>query len=398
MTEQGELSRMLKDKVQTFDVLPSDLHQVEARAHRIRARRRVTAVGAVAAAVVAAAVPTFLALQPHDDAARPVGPTPSPSSTATTAAPSALEKLSQGDAPRIDWRFGSTVHLEGGRTLTLPDGEWTRFAPYRGGVVAGTSNNVADEVVVVGADGSVVSRGAGNGPVVSADGSRVTWWSPKTDGGAFVSGPTSDAGGGADTSVPAALDRPRPVGYLGDDLVYRVDADTGGVAMSCGASCTVAIPGMTMVLAVDSERRLLAGYTTEGCPTKVFRVPDLPAGTSRTLQVTSSWPCVRETPDSFNPDGSALVLEHRGSDGRWNGIVVRDSTSGKVRTRYQTSPGVQVTDAAWEDDSHVLVSVYSPADHLWAVLRVGPDGSVDRATPVVPGDDALVPFAFGVRP
>lgn len=398
MTEQDELSRMLHEKVQAFDVRPSDVPQVEARAGRIRARRRVAAVAAVAAAVVAAAVPAALALRPGDPSGAPVHPRPTaPTTSASTTTPSALSRMRQGGDPKVDWRQGRTVHLAGGRTLTLPDGIWDTFAPYRGGVVAGTTNDIADEVVVVGADGSVVSRGQGSAPVLSPDGSTVTWWSHSDGGSAFISGPSSDAGG-ADTRLPTTARRPRAVGYLGDRLVYRVDSDTGGVAVSCGDSCTVTISGMTMVRAVDSDRRLLAGYADATCPTKVFQVPDLAGSAARTVRVTSSWPCVRETPATFSPDGSKLALEHQGADGRFDGVRVRDSASGELLMSYRTPVGVEVGSAVWDDDSHVLLDVYSPSYHQWTLLRVGLDRSVERAAPVIPGDDTQKPFSFGAQP
>jgi hypothetical protein len=52
----------------------------------------------------------------------------------------------------------------------------------------------------------------------------------------------------------------------------------------------------------------------------------------------------------------------------------------------------------WEDDSHVLVEVYSAAEDAWTVLRVGTDGSVERATEMTPGDETRSPFAFAVQP
>jgi hypothetical protein len=407
MTEHDELSRMLHDKVQTFDVRPSDVPQVTARAHRIRARRRMVAVSAVAAAVVVAAVPTALALRPDNSSSGPLQPTPTGPTTPTTGssapAPSTLAQIPQGSGPRVAWRQGRTVHLEGGRTLTLPHGTWSGFAPYRGGIVVGSTNDISDEIAVVDADGRVVLRGGGSGPVLSPDRSRVTWWSQQL--AAFVSGPTSDTGGGADTTLPTVARRPRPIGYLGGQLVYRVDSDTGGVAVSCGTACTVTISGMSTVRAVDSERRLLAGYVDAGspqvapsCPTAVFHIPDLTGSTSRTVHVSSSWRCTSDTPETFSPDGSALALTHQGADGTVTGLRVRDSASGSLRASYDAPSGVQVGAMVWEDDSHLLVDVFDAPYGEWTVLRVGLDRTVERAAAVVPGDDTLNPFGFGVQP
>ena len=401
MTEHDELSQMLRDKVETFDVRPSDLPQVEARARRIRARRRTAAVSAVAAAVVAVAVPTALALRPGDPSGSPARPSPSaPTASPGTPEPtvSTLSQIPEGREPKIGWRQGSVVHLADGRTLSLPDGIWGSFAPYRGGLVAASTNGIADEVVVVGSDGGVVSRGQGSGPVVSPDGTRVTWWSHSSHGNDFVSGPTSATGGGTDTTVPTTARRPKPIGYLDGQLVYAVDSDTGGVAVSCGASCTIGLSGITMVRAVDSDRHLLAGFTSSDCPTKVFHAPRLTGTSSRTVPVTSSWPCVQETPDGFSPDGSELTLVHQGGDGRTDGIDVRDSDSGRLRMSYRAPRGVQVGFTAWEDDTHVLVVAYSAPDTEWTILRLGLDRSVERAAPVVAGDDSASPFAFGAQP
>jgi len=413
MTEQDELSRMLHDKVQAFDVRPSDVPQVEARASRIRARRRVAAVSAVAAAVAAAAVPTTLALRTDEGRVQPVQPTPSTSTRKAAPTPTTLEGIRQGEAPHIGWLLGDTVHLPSGATMNIqahgtvdaPDEVWVKFATFQGGVVLGSADGAGPTLAVAGPDGTLTSEGVGAGPVVSADRSRTAWWTGTTKSGAFVSGPT-DGTGGVDTTLPTpAGARPQLVGLLDDQIVYKVDFDTGGAAVTCGQSCTITLSGMSVLAAANEPKRLVTGYRSDGC-TGVFRVPDLAGITSsRSVPVKSLWPCVHEIPDSFSPDGSKVLLLHQAEDGTLDAVTVRDSASGRRLMRYAPPLGWTPPTAApvvgptvWEDDSHVLVEVYSAAEDAWTVLRVGTDGSVERATEMTPGDETRSPFAFAVQP
>ena len=55
-----------------------------------------------------------------------------------------------------------------------------------------------------------------------------------------------------------------------------------------------------------------------------------------------------------------------------------------------------VTQPVWESDSTVLMPTYQ--DGTWFLLRLGPDGSIERAADPVSGSETSQPWTFEVTP
>lgn len=52
---------------------------------------------------------------------------------------------------------------------------------------------------------------------------------------------------------------------------------------------------------------------------------------------------------------------------------------------------------AWEDDEHVLISFYDGRSQSWALVRVGLDGRLERATNAYRTEGGS-PFTLAARP
>lgn len=77
-----------------------------------------------------------------------------------------------------------------------------------------------------------------------------------------------------------------------------------------------------------------------------------------------------------------------------------DAGTGEVVTEFSRSgdSGPFVNTAVWEDNEHVLATVFE--DSAWTVVRLGLDGSIEAATDALPdsGDPRRSPFSFSTRP
>jgi hypothetical protein len=100
----------------------------------------------------------------------------------------------------------------------------------------------------------------------------------------------------------------------------------------------------------------------------------------------------------FSPDGRYLAAYQSATGGELETVAILDARSGAI-VATSVTPGVQALPAppaAWEDDDDLLIPYRGGSS--WALLRLAPDGSVDRASQVVKSPADAPPFEFAVRP
>ncbi len=112
---------------------------------------------------------------------------------------------------------------------------------------------------------------------------------------------------------------------------------------------------------------------------------------------TEAWRTCEHRLDSFSPDGRhVLGLEGNARHDEIRGLVVHDRT-GTVVATWAKPRGIRnaVTDVAWEDDAHLLVVVRERG--RTAIVRLGLDGSMERATAVGKAPADAAGYALEVR-
>src|SRR5689334_512924 len=200
-----ELTRQLRERSQDVGGHPIGMDQVRRTAQRIVWRRRI-ATGAVAAAVLAVAVPAgFAASGGVNRGVGPVGPstpsvtqlqpsptqTPSPSPAPSTTpdqtatsnpspglpagvVPLTTVGIPAGAAPKIPYLDGNTVHVDG-NTEQLP-GSYTDIATYHGGWVALDMQNGEYSLVQLDTSNHVVGAPQPSAGGIAVDGAGRTAW------------------------------------------------------------------------------------------------------------------------------------------------------------------------------------------------------------------------------
>lgn len=343
-----------------------------AAARRRRSVRRTTAVAA-AAALVALGLPAALLWRPVGHAPSPA-PSPTtnlPSSTAPTTAPTtrapsggaALRLIPQGRPPGIAYLHAGTIHRPDGSTTTLPDpgAGITDFTGYHGGWLVGVGQG-ADRVRWYDNTGQRRSDGPGIGRfAVSEDGTRTAY----SQSGALHIGITSGMGNGEQT-VPGDAQQLQPIGFLRNgDLVYQ--AGETEVAVTDGST----IPGMVRAHAVSAVDDLVAGEDASGNTVVV-------SGRGQQAWTSSTWSVW-----SFSPDGRYAAATHTTSQAESNAFAVLDARTGAV---VAENPGLPNGDSiggipVFDEDGSLLVAA-SSGSLQQTVLRLDPDGTLTRATPL----------------
>ena len=387
-----ELSRTLHRHAENVSGTPLAFDDVRGQATSIRRRRRL-ATGLGVAAAVAVIVPTAMfATNGNDSSPQPASQTPtvtdtntpSPSSTPTmgadphaldvtdlpTGAPPAVPLLTNGDygfaqtgEAKVSQRADGVVVEAGGRT----------FGPYPNS----------------------------QGLAVNAAATAVAW--PTDEGDVMV---WADGAG-----------EPFVLASFGETDV-RVAAITGtdcrpGKASDCeyfvshytqtGQSESQRISGDGDFGNVDPERSILAvrDATDSGLVLGITEFDDSRPGTCSTvLDPTESG----STPlfgtcdyllDEFSPDGSYVLASDTYGDGIGAGTIAIFATDGD-RLSYRNNHSTQdlrfYNSAVWEDETHVLFSLYQ--DGKWSIVRMDVNGAMEFAVAPEKGDEMDVPWHF----
>jgi hypothetical protein len=363
---------------------------VVGRAQEIRRARSRTATKVTVACVAVlglVAAGSFL-LRGHDD-------------DPTTVPVAPLAGLQQGAAPGVGYLVGHTFVPASGDPVMSPAFRRAATAtPYDGGVlVAGrvTSRRPYATISRV-ADGSASRLGCGAPSfVVGVAGVPAYWLSDScraADPQRLVEGDTGRLVEGSTRAATTAVVAFTPVGRVSDGVV------------AYGSSSSLTVGNAAYVLQADDGASRLVSHVEvpRGATPFGDLVAGLAPGLTDSLVVDTSTGEVRwRLPDwslgRFSPAGRYVVGIHSGARpplGSGGDVVgVFDAATGKEVVQ-RPLPGLLLDSLpVWEDDHSVLLVAEDRAGRQ-AIIRVGLDGSVTRATPVGPA--VLSGYRFAATP
>ncbi len=110
-----------------------------------------------------------------------------------------------------------------------------------------------------------------------------------------------------------------------------------------------------------------------------------------------AWQTCRYRLDTFSNDGRRVVGVH--GQTRWDSIsrfaIFRHD--GSIARAYTFRPGPQrsLNRLTWEDSTHLLGVLR--VGSTWSIIRIGVDGTVERAVGPVPARNEFTPFSLPVR-
>ena len=400
--DEKDLTRELHERSQDMGGHPIGLDAVKGSARRTQRRRRVAgAVAAMAVAVVV--VPVGLSLTGTSTTG--TGPVGQPTPTAASASPSPSDSpsasqspskpagdgsiplvvagLPTGAPPAVPWIEGRTLHHDG-TTDQLP-GDYSDIASYRGGWLAVGMGKDGPTVTRIDPNGQVVSTKPGGYSIaVSGDGTQIAW----VEDGALHRGLPSGMSDGEDTQ-PLPPGRPAsPVGFAGGEVVYKFDAGNDIIHVTDLNGHDRALPGLIGARGTSDTGGFVAGETSYNSQdgTSCWALRDVMSDKNRLEDC--DW-----TLESASPDGRYVVGQPSGADGTGTSVLaVMDSGSGAVVRKFASprKPSAMAATWAWEDDQHLLATVWDGTD--WWILRLGVDGSVEKAAGPVQGPDYDAPY------
>lgn len=399
MSDNERLSRELRNRADHLSGHPISFDDVKRSANKMKWQQRAAA-GAVAAAVLAIAVPVGFAVTGGDRgpdnginvATTTPTPTDSPSPTPTKNAdgkyPLTLD-VPEGDAAHVSWLDGKTLHTANGETFELPK-EYGDVVSYRGGFMG--SDGATGTIDVI-RNGEVASTFNGGGFAVSEDGTQVAWFD--RDAQAIKVGGASGMGEGERSyDVPAGLEA-TPVVFRGVDVIYQTDDQNNGErkVWYTDGDTTHEIEGALAVdgySSKDDVALVMTSLDDFGSCWGTYAFPDGEFA-GKLTQKTCDFSL-----GQVSTDGQYVIGWDAYRDGWGNGdIAILDATTFKPVAHFepvQQDYGVQ--HAAWDADTNsLLVAVY--LDQKWQLLRLGVDGSVETASDGTPADseEYLLKFA-----
>ena len=377
-----DLTRVLTEHADTLGPTlapgPLSFDDVRGRATSIRRRRRV-ASGLAVAAAVAVIVPTALVAGKGLDSDGPLpatGPTvvtdsPQPTPTSSpvmgrphvldatglpTGAPPKMDLVTNGDLAaattaeaRVSWTQQGIVVEAGGRT----------FGPYPSS--SGLARDAAGTAVAWATDDGEVMRWQDGGGEPTTVGTTTLMGAQvealTDDGRVYLRGNDPD---GTPASVVLSDGTTGPVDPGREIIQVRDATDDGRVLgsteISDGGSCSSALEGRQTLLST--------------CDYQL---------------------------DSFSPDGSYVLASEPYHSGAGASTIAVFATAGDL-TAYRLNRTQETrfyNDAVWEDDTHVLFSMFQ--DGEWSVVRMDVQGAMEYAVPPQPGSFDETPFRFETR-
>lgn len=327
--------------------------------------------------------------------------------------------MRRGPAPQLAWFNDSTVHV-GAKSVTIADGELLQVAVLKDRLVtreflpdgptpdatapAGPSPDATEEnpnvVRVRGLDGELIAEyPAVNSRIVTNANRNIVAWVDK-DGTpkALQDGQEEPV----DIAKAARGASPDAVAVLGDDCAH-------GPEIVPGAGCTVFYTVMhstkpAALLAsnhgfVDTASDKITDLQDVSTRQAMVGLVRSPGGKlcSRYEGEEGTYTTCTVMPRTFSPDDAHLtgfpaeVTEGPAMDR----VSILSAKTGKpVLTARAPNGRWMFWDAAWEDNSHLLLVVNR--DNRFAMVRLGLDGTMERALAPVRSKQAN--FGFAVQP
>ena len=407
--EKDQLTRELHDRSRHIDGHPIGLESVKQSARRIARRRRI-ASGAVAAAVLAVAVPSALALTNGSNRGTdPAGPNPTPTATqSATPRPDGPVLLTTRDLPRGEDPQINYLRSGGwGGELVTPSG-WRQLpvslqgiTSYGEGWIGLGYNNPGAQMYLLDADLQIIDRfPSGNSFAISQDAKRiasqVAYVKIEDDGSqTLVNAPTS----GADALTWSFPGRPAitPVGFVdADTVLFQSDGAKPTIGLARGGGKVTGLDGFIKVTGANMANGLVAGQTrsnpdASGC----FGVMDPASSTTEML-----WDTCDYSLSTFSPNGQFVLASTPYLDGLGNSSAsILDAQTGELVVTYQQRGNLQIvlTRTVWESSDTVLAIAVD--GNTYTMVRMNTSGDLEAATDPFendPIDDA--PYWFASTP
>ncbi|HEX4470711.1 MAG TPA: hypothetical protein VH085_01980 [Nocardioides sp.] len=384
MTAEDLLTRTLLEVVETTDYPTTSTAEVLNRSRTIRRQHRRTTLLVAAAAVLAlGGVSAAVVLDRHGSAN--LGPSSKPNPAAK------LPDIPQGAAPKVGILYGDVYLTPQGERITSPAFRHAAAAaPTTGGVLVVSQSNwrhPRNDVSLV-SDGATTPLGCGLPGFAMGPGDPVYWLFDDGCGDATSTGHLVEG----TKTLAAAQGAPFPVATLDSGVVVNGPAWLPDPQKHPGSVRTLG-RAAALVIAPDGTARRIPHLATAQTAT---RAGDLVAGLN---QIDTSAVVVDASTGAVRWRAAAWTLSHFSASGQYvsgtqsvgpqtspgvgDVVGIFDSASGRLVRSVVLPDMVVKSQAVWEGDDAVLV-VAQDAAHQESILRIGVDGSVTRATKVLP--------------
>lgn len=388
--DERDLARELHARSDDMTGSLVGLGAVKAKARRIQRTRRVVG-GAVAAVVLAVAVPAGLSVShelTNTAPPQPAGPTPTVVKSAIPRpagpVPLTTTDLPRGEEPQVRYVLIREQKLVGpDGTADLPQ-SYRQIAPYADGWIAvGAGGRRGDQLVMLDADFQVTrSVPGGQALAVSDDGTQVAYVERGQGTSTLVAAPTDGSDpltwqlpGGPETAII-------PVGFLGDGTVAFYDQlgakPAAGVA-SPGGKLTE-LDGFLRLTDASAANGLVAGLVSYGVDKSCWGVMNPAASTTELV-----WRTCDYSLGAFSPDGRFVIAGEPGDDGLGDpSLSILDAQTGEplVEYRQDREGRLFLPQVVWEDATTVLATVLD--GDTSTIVRADTAGHLEEAIEPVP--------------
>ncbi len=403
------LARELRERSTAIGGHPIGLDDVRGRARTIR-RRRNAVRGAVAAVVLAVAVPVGLTATDLIDSTQPspappastgsVQPSPSPTTRAGATFALTLDQDPTQTVSGVSYiRFDDRLLVTGNDTLDLPQG-YAMLTRLDGGWLAvGTEQSPEDVVYLDGnLDGFLEERRTETGGTtlaVSADRSRVAFTEQRAPG--QVTLVNAPAAGGPVVTWTFTVNNPdeaiEPVGFLDNDRVVYQDqlGNEMGITHNVEGG-PVPIEGFLRLDDASEANGLVSGLVSYGNDGGCSGVMDPDTG-------ELLWKSCDHSGLEFSPDGRHVTALASYFDGPGSSSVsVLDARTGEPVVTFagEGRTVVGVSQVVWEDDGSLLI-IFAEGNEV-GMVRARLDGSMEKMMDPIRVTDMSMPIWFAEEP
>jgi hypothetical protein len=99
----------------------------------------------------------------------------------------------------------------------------------------------------------------------------------------------------------------------------------------------------------------------------------------------------------FSPDERLMLGHPTYRDGPGDRVLaILDAETGRAFVEYNAEEMSLIADAVWEDETHVLATVYG--EDGWHVMRLDTEGTMVDVSGPLPGAELETPVQFGAAP